>query len=350
MKKIAVLTSVLALVACGGGSGGDLSTAASNARVTGMNSFIVVGGSNPTVNPNARSASPLEDGGTQYDLEDVTFKTIPTSGVISDLVFHTNGSGKIKSIEFADAENLRGDVFVGPIKRRGNSNVFVAKPDQLEMEQKGDIPIEYITYAKQLGLTYSDFGVLRADISALGNPDMTIWDMPFAGGYNVKKVDNDRMNDLAASGDIVFSGLAKGMVSYQDKNEGGMDIALPGGLTDEHATLTFAHDGKQILAANFENWARIEAVKAANETNQFKVLENYLPEGSPYRLNDSPAGLEDGEMNQHSMTFKTGYYGDDNAPIEGVGLVQYQYMWDLGEDDYIHHINVDLGFGGTKTE
>ena len=55
-------------------------------------------------------------------------------------------------------------------------------------------------------------------------------------------------------------------------------------------------------------------------------------------------------MNEHAMAFQTGYYGDNNAPNEGVGLVQYQYMHghNAGIDDYEHHVNVDLGFGGTK--
>ena len=98
MKKYFILTSILALAACAGGSGGggngapgaittptDTLTAeqraaaiASNSQITDMNSFVVVGGTNPTINPNARAATTgvwQSDGGVRYDLSDVEFKT-----------------------------------------------------------------------------------------------------------------------------------------------------------------------------------------------------------------------------------------------------------------------------------
>ena len=104
------------------------------------------------------------------------------------------------------------------------------------------------------------------------------------------------------------------------------------------------------MAADFTNWAQVEAVKAVNGTNQFIVRESYVANDSPYYLETSPAGLVDGAMNEHTMAFQTGYYGDNNAPNEGVGLVQYQYMHGYNESihDYGHHVNVDLGFGGTR--
>ena len=100
----------------------------------------------------------------------------------------------------------------------------------------------------------------------------------------------------------------------------------------------------------FTNWAQIEAIKSTDDTNQFKIVESYVPNTSNLYIDSSPAGLVDAEMDEYSMTFQTGYYGDNNAPNEGVGLVQYQYMKDFnpGIDDYEHHVNVDLGFGGTN--
>ncbi|MBQ6110454.1 MAG: hypothetical protein IJL05_03675 [Alphaproteobacteria bacterium] len=402
MKKLSLFVSLLALSACGGGNGGngdDVLTPeqramASNKNVTNMNSFIVVGGSNPTVNPNARAASThvsfLDDGGKKYDLENVTLKTIPTSGVISDLMFHTDDNGEIVSIEFLDAakimqEHPGSDVTVGEIKRQGDTNVFIDHDviDTESGQKQIDIPVKYISYAENYNLKYSDFGVLRMDVSGTGIAELKdygVYDMPFAGGYDEKNINNEQMNNLVQNGNIVFTGLAKGQVSYHDWTKGfdgeGVDVMLEGGLTDNQATLTFAQDGTQTLAADFSNWAKIEAIQAANKTNQFKVITNYLESDSPYYIETSPAGLTS-EMLEHSMVMQTGYYGDNSMPNEGVALVQYQHQWnpagspghwvtqDAPEDplnteltyddvkqewgfyDSENHLNVDLGFGGT---
>lgn len=347
MKKIALLTSVLTLTACAGGSGGGtpgLSAEESNARVTGMNSFVVMGGSNPTVNPNARMSILQSDGGTRYDLENVSFNSIPTSGVIATLIFNTDADGKINSIQFPEAETIMeshegSEVPVGPMKRQGDTNVF----------KWNNLPIYYESYAQDVGLKYADFGILKFDATSIGERE---FDVPFSGGYNIKNINNDSMKDLAAeeiSGKVVFTGLVKGQVSHSDLVTD-TDIALEGGLTDNDATLTFKSDGSQILAADFENWARIRAVKAADGKNQFIVDHVYDGVDPMYVLATSSPGLEDGVMGIETMAMKTGYYGDDNLPNEAVGLVQYQYMTDYNEElhDYRHHINVDLGFGGIK--
>ena len=368
MKKYLILTSVLALAACGGGhhGGGVLSATDSNARVTGMNSFVIIGGDNPTVNPNARSSSILGDGGIQYDLENVTFKTIPTSGVISNLVFHTDDNGKIVSMEFPDAENIMAghesvSVMVGEMERQGDTNIFISHPGQIpNMDQSADMKIVYESYAEKRDengqiiqegpqLSYSDFGLLKVDTSVLVGADEDTVYIPFMGGFNAKNIDNDRMNDLAQSGDIVFSGLAKGSVSYSNlaNNTGSSER-----LEDTNAKLIFGQDGSQVLKADFENWASIEAVKASNGKNQFVVLEKHVNNDSPYYIETSAPDLPDGVMDEQSMAFQTSYYGDNNAPDEGVGLVQYQQMsgYNANINDYEHHVNVDLGFGGTRTE
>jgi hypothetical protein len=371
MKKYLILTSVLSLAACGGGgSGGSVApgpvytqarkaAAESNANVTGMNSFIIIGGKNPTVNSNARAASnhvfSESGGGKVVDLENVTFKTIPTSGVISDLMFHTDKNGKIESIEFLDAKKIMAEhkgssVFVGEIERKGDTNKFIAHRGQLpNMEQTGDMQIEYVSYAKEAGqgLKYSDFGMLRIDTSVLVGADDDTYNMPFMGGFDEKNITNTQMKDLAKNGDIVFTGLAKGTVAYSNQ---ATHESVSDSLEDNAATLTFAKNGTQTLAADFTNWAKIEAVKAANGKNQFKVVESYVPDTSKLYVETSPAGLVDGAMKENAMAFRTGYYGDNNAPNEGVGLVQYQKMEGYNDSikDYEHHVNVDLGFGGTK--
>ena len=369
MKKFAILTSVLALTACGGGSGGgapnDVLTPeqraaeVSNAMVTNLNSFIVVGGSNPTVNPNSRVASTHifsePNGGKMYDLENVTFKTIPTSGVISDLMFHTDKNGKIVSIEFVGAEKIMAEhrgssVLVGELERIDKTNIFVAHPGQMpNMAQTEDMRIEYISYADKksgLRLKYADFGVLKMDSSKLAGADVDTYYMPFMGGFDAKNIDNGQMQDLAQHRDIVFTGKARGTVIYSDEITDDVESMA---LIDNNARLTFASNGTQTLTADFKDWAKVQAIKVADGTNQFKV-DSHLSASSNLYLTDSPAGLVDGAMNEHSMAFQTGYYGDNNAPNEAVGLVQYQYAteYDHGLNDYSKHVNVDFGFGGTR--
>ncbi len=112
MKKYLVLTSVLVLAACGGGSGGHSGDArstaiANNAEITGMNSFVVVGGSNPTVNTNARMATTLSDGGVEYDLSDVVFYSTDkqfTGNEDDDfrVKLVTNNAGEIIALDTVD--------------------------------------------------------------------------------------------------------------------------------------------------------------------------------------------------------------------------------------------------------
>lgn len=359
MKKSLILTSVLILSACGGGSGGDApkdvltpeqrAAASSNANVTNMSSFIIDGGSDTT---SARAANVKGAGKGIVDLGNVTFKIIPTTGVISDLKFHTNKHGKIISIEFVDAEKIMAEhpgssVIVGEIERQGNSSFFIEHDGQLPgTSQTGDMKIKYISYAKRLKLKYSDFGVLSGDTTVIPGAD-PVWDAPFMGGYEIKKVSNDKMKNLVKDEDIVFTGLAKGTVIYSNELTDEAE-ALDGGLEDTTARLIVsAKSGgiEQKLAADFKNWAKIEAIKSQDGTNQLKVVNSYLANDDKFHVETTPAGLEDGNIDAHSMTFQTGYYGDNNKPSEGVGLVQYQRMWG---DTNEHHINADFGFGGTR--
>lgn len=320
-----------------------------------------------------------------FNMKDIKFKTIPTSGVISELRFNVNPvTGRIESIEYKDAEAIMAahsgsEVPVGPLMRSGDSNVFIERATITETDsqyygQEFDLPHEYVSYARQLGLSYADFGVLRTDTSKVGIPELAevwgVYETPFVGGYTTKQVADDRMTELAAENDVVFNGLARGTVSYHDWDAGigGADIALAGGLNDDNATLAFSGDGKQTLSADFTNWARIRAVKSNDGTNQLFVDDIYVPNTSPYYLEDSPAGLTEDMSGEHSMVFETGYYGDNNNPTEAVGLVQYQRQWtesgpghwvqnddggwneelqQYGYYDNENHINLDLGFGGT---
>lgn len=310
-----------------------------------------------------------------FNLRDVEFKT-EAGGVLTTLVFNVNNTtGQVESIEYPHAQEIMdeyigSDVTVGPIMRNGNTNSFIEHftVDEETSPLYGQtisVPTEYVSYGRQLGLRYSDFGVLRTDFMNAGfegAEDWGVWQTPFIGGYTTKQIANDDMRVLAADNDIVFTGSAKGDISYHDWAAGlpgstGADIPLAGGLNDDQATLTFTGDGTQIFSADFTNWAQIQAVKAADGTNQFIVAHSYVDTDSPYYLESSPAGLIEGDyityMGDHQMQFITGYYGNADTPTEAVGLVKYGHQW--GDPYYVeaedrwdieNHLQVVVGFGG----
>ncbi len=133
MKKYLVLTSVLALAACGGGSGGggagapagvraavDPSAVQSNSAITSMASEILVAsdGSAPVLNI-ARSGSVVHNGKTytSYRLDDVNFR-VATGANDANLKFHMDNIGKIDSLVM--------NVGTGNqyMDRRGDTNEF----------------------------------------------------------------------------------------------------------------------------------------------------------------------------------------------------------------------------------
>lgn len=307
----------------------------------------------------------------------------------------------------------------GLIMRQGDTNIFV---------QEGSIPLsemsdedpdanfvsaenitdvngrlnlklydEYISYAKRLGLKYSDFGIMRHDfktatftatgLNEAGEQEVRqfidAWGVmmtPFAGGYTSKKISDGDMATLANDGNITFSGTAVADVRYRDGlayNGNGIDVPLTDDLmTDNGATLVFNQSGTQTLTADFsDDWYKIQAIKNADGTNQLIVFSDRNNDGV---INDAdrvtktmdvdgdgtsrtydftisssgviPNGSGNGQitgddengwfMSGSSMTFTPNYYGDDGVPSEAVATMTYQYQ------DNVPMNKVDDGNGG----
>lgn len=322
----------------------------------------------------------IKDKSEIMTLNNVDLNTF-AAGVLTIMKFRVDDNGKIIAIYYPEAQDIMdkhqgAEVATDDIVRKGNTNIFLERFDNdetiAELGHAIDIPEEYISYAKDLGLKYSDFGVIRVNFAATNEPLLQVWgiqDTPFAGGYATKNITNEVMTKLAAkeaNGEISFVGLAQGTVSYHDWDAGldGADIPLKGGLRDENATLTFnGKDGTQTLAASFSNWYDIEAVKAADGTNQFKIVGGTGGADSHFHVETSPGGLKDGQLTfrdgknevSDDMVFKTGYYGDNGIPSEAVVLMHYQkqsgglhYVESEDRWDMKNHLNVELGFGGVK--
>ncbi len=337
------------------------------------------------------------------------------------LKFNVDTDGKIVSYEYPDylihnddgTVEFNGDEYPvdddtdGIIARKNNTNIFVQEseiPLSTMNDEDPDANIvsvdnitdvndsikvklydEYISYGKQLGLKYSDFGIMKNDfrtatfdvngVNDAGKQEirefLDAWGVtmtPFAGGYVSKKISDTDMATLANNGDITFTGTAVADVRYRDGyayNGNGIDVPLTDGLmTDDGATLVFNQDGKQTLTADFsDDWYKIQAIKDTDGTNQLVVFGDRNGDGNidendrvtkkidvdgdgtvrtyDFTIATSPTGL-DGDYNviqsqdSHQMIFTTGYYGDNNTPNEATATMNYQFQnssdWDWYQD------------------
>lgn len=322
----------------------------------------------------------------------------------------------------------------GLIMRQDNTNIFVQEntiplsemndedPDAniVSIENitdvNGDIVVrlydEYISYGKQLGLKYADFGIMKNDfkkatfaasgLNEAGEQEvrefLDAWGImitPFSGGYASKSISSEDMTALANNRDITFTGTAFADVRYRDGvayNGNGIDIPLTDDMmTDDNATLVFDNTGTQTLTADFSNnWYKIQAIQSADETNQLivfgdrngdgdindddRVTKSFDVDGDgtirtyDFTLATSASGLT-GDNNvmpefddqgnpfstdSESMAFRTSYYGDNNTPSEATATMRYSLDnssdWEWVNDNGNWHHNDNGGDGNINVE
>ena len=322
----------------------------------------------------------------------------------------------------------------GLIMRQDNTNIFVQEntiplstmndedPDanivSIEniIDVNSDIIVklhdEYISYGKQLGLKYADFGIMKNDfkkatfaasgLNEAGKQEvrefLDAWGImitPFSGGYASKSISSEDMTALANNGDITFTGTAFADVRYRDGvayNGNGIDVPLTDDMmTDDNATLVFDNTGTQTLTADFSNnWYKIQAIQSADETNQLIVFGDRNGDGDindddritksfdvdgdgtirtyDFTLATSASGLT-GDNNvmpefddqgnpfstdSESMAFTTGYYGDNNTPSEATATMRYSLDnssdWEWVNDNGNWHHNDNGGDGNINVE
>lgn len=373
MKKIAILTSILALAACGGGSGGGHSgvpgeiikpsdtlsaeqraaAIASNSEITDMESFIVVGGTNPTVNPNARaSGTKLSDGGVRYDLSDVEFTT-------ASMLMNT-GANDRGTIKFGTKDgiittiNIINEGLDGTVTREDKTNKFVGnfiyKEDGQE-DINGDLVVLYDSKAKEhnLGLKYSDFAVFEWGEPGEEHDSRDF----FAGGYDAKEI---KSNDIKET--MTFTGIANGVVAVGNMGDDEVSDMETHNIST-NALLTF-NNGTSTLQANFADWYDVTA-KMDNSGNLTDLnFSNgdkegfYKTDKRTFKWNgenehtaiaDSQGGQE-GERSIIRDGFVK-YYGDVNKPAEAVGVIKYgDSLVDTGNGQ--EAMRFDMGFGAKR--
>ncbi|MBO7042800.1 MAG: hypothetical protein J6W08_02950 [Alphaproteobacteria bacterium] len=195
MKKYLVLTSVLALAACGGGGHGGSSDAGfrssntalqSNSKITAMKSEILVGENGQTL---SRSSSVTRNGltYTSYMLDDVDFKLaqnaggeeaifnfkLDDKGRVDKAIAHVGGAD-LNMVRNGDTRYFNGAVFEyvkdgHTLKRVADNGQTFADLQAIETEaglsggrwDRMDQRWELVTSGKGTGLSYSDFGFLN---------------------------------------------------------------------------------------------------------------------------------------------------------------------------------------------
>jgi len=339
MKKYFVLTSILALAACGGGSGGNGGVSgmtdyeratASNAKITGMVSRIQNGDSYNNLSRSATTHRAASSGNSITEtvyLDDVLFESADkeySSEANEDFMmrFHVDTNGKIDGLATIDD----GEEELFP--RVGDENKF------FQRDEEGEVTASVTLLGREKGLKYSDFGFITVNGVEYGETEniTTQFIMPIAGGYEAKNI-TDTMNADDLANDIVFNGIAVANVGEPDTSVEGSRLTL----RDNNATLTFDKDsGNEVLTANFAGYT--DSTTNVQYDDWYNVVATKYADGDAEIAFDTPTGriIPDGfeatnsgkvENNQRANQLSVGfnYYGDSaNNPNEATGIIHYQ--------------------------
>ncbi|MBD5388665.1 hypothetical protein HDR63_00205 [bacterium] len=336
MKKYTILTSVLALAACGGGhhGGGDVVTpsditrvgtvtqaaAESNAALTPMVSEIGVldgDADAPSVNIGRAAVGSFIHQGQKYNsykLDNVELNM----GDWGTAHFHVDENGKVDALVFHDNEKIESNV-----ARQGNSDKFIVRfrADDLT-DDKRDVKFSYDSYARDLGLKYADFGTFNGQSPWSGDAVA----FPFMAGYEIKEIKNP-------TGKMAFAGLAKGSVAQHVDDHDQNQVTI----TDTNATLVF-ENGMETLTANFDKWYKMTITKDADH-----VRLDFDDTGKTISAAHKLAETMVTDPEKLDMTTK--YYGNAADTKEATALINY---YQFNAPDTNDNVNVTFGFGGVE--
>ena len=201
--------------------------------------------------------------------------------------------------------------------------------------------ITYKSYGKEVGkkgLQYSDFGTTYIE-SKEGNDDITET-FVFAGGYDVKKINKEKIN-----GKMKFEGDA--VVALIHQNDVGKSRVENTESQKGKATLVF-DNGAENLTAKFDKWYTVNVnSKAADDQYDIKFSEGNKIANNLYKFKGgNEFEVKDFVGNKNDKSYgaiEIGYYGDKNVPSEATGYVAYgEHLNNSSE------LNMQIGFGTQK--
>lgn len=262
-------------------------------------------------------------------LDGAFFSALVTSGASDVMTLQVDDEGKVVGVKFDDvgsgSSNYSPEKLYSGLNRIGDTNKFEFD----SQNTSGSFIME--SYAKELGLKYTDFGVLTADNgTTISGADASGTVIPFMGGYLAKNISSEDLKE-----DVTFRGIAKGMVNPANET-GAQDLAIE----DKNATLAFNKTtGEETFLASFDNWYDVKLVNRGDRVQSFDIDDSGRQIDKNYQMKNP---LNSGA--NENLSFEKGYFGENGVPEEAVMLLQYQQQ--VGQSENDGNVNVFLGFGG----
>ena len=263
-------------------------------------------------------------------LDGTLFSALITTGASDLMKLQVDDEGKVVGVKFEDVGS--GSSKYSPAKLYAGLN-RIGDTDRFEFDSQntsGELIME--SYAKELGLQYTDFGTFTAaEGTTISGRDEAGAVIPFVGGYLAKNISTEDLKE-----DVTFKGIAKGMVNPANET-GAVDL----GIEDKNATLAFNKTtGEETFSASFSNWYDVKLVNKGDRVQSFEVNDAGREIDGLYQLKNPPLNAGEDEV----VSFEKGYFGDSGIPEEAVMLLQYQQHVGQTKDD--GNLNVFIGFGG----
>ncbi len=188
-----------------------------------------------------------------------------------------------------------------------------------------NVVVKYDSFAKDVGLKYSDFGKLDFDVSNGAEVDFSL----FQGGYEQLSAKAKDLPNVAEA--MTFTGKALAEVEYWNGvDEDHEEIALYSGS----ANLTF-QNGKEKLVADFADWHKLQF--ETNDSGSYDFTFTGTPKNATFAMD--PNGYTHSELD---IT----YYGENpKNPDEAGGLGWFDHNKQVG--DHYEWIGGKMVFGAT---